>query len=175
VTGADFDEFEIQICERLQSADTMWRQIGRGLCGPAIRLQTGRFVLGSNARRAVLLAIGEDRDRLRQQVLEAMAGSSIVWSADWYLRPQNELKKIEAAIAAAHRMELATSGSKRAVPLSFEMEIEGRPQVLTAVVEAGASASTSSLYVEISRRKSPGGASRDASGEMTARRQDRRN
>ena len=44
----------------------------------------------------------EDRDRLRQQVLEAH-GWIIhrIWSADWYLRPREEIRKVENAIAQA--------------------------------------------------------------------------
>ncbi|ESQ73592.1 DUF3320 domain-containing protein [Asticcacaulis sp. AC402] len=64
----------------------------------------GRFVLGIECDGAQYHASrsARDRDRLRQQVLEAH-GWIIhrIWSADWYLRPNEELKKLEVAIAAA--------------------------------------------------------------------------
>jgi very-short-patch-repair endonuclease len=64
----------------------------------------GRFLLGIECDGAQYHSSrsARDRDRLRQQVLEAH-GWIIhrVWSADWYLRPQAEIAKIEDAIAAA--------------------------------------------------------------------------
>lgn len=87
----------------------------------------GRFILGietdgeqySGARSA------RDRDRLRRQVLEAH-GWIIhrIWAADWYLRPEEELRKLQEAIAAAQAewRERDETGdtARRAVPLSFE-------------------------------------------------------
>jgi len=162
VTGQDFDsEFEIQVYERLQAAGyDVKRQIGAS--GFRVDLavsdsdKPGRFVLGIECDGAQFHSSrsARDRDRLRQQVLEGH-GWIIhrVWSADWYLRPQNELKKIEAAIVAA-RAEWSTrdeNGIKagRAVPLSFEVERQDDVEIITAVVEAGApSVSTTKLYVE---------------------------
>ncbi|MDQ1548001.1 MAG: hypothetical protein QOH69_2905, partial [Actinomycetota bacterium] len=162
VTGQDFDsEFEIQVYERLQAAGyDVKRQIGAS--GFRVDLavsdsdKPGRFVLGIECDGAQFHSSrsARDRDRLRQQVLEGH-GWIIhrVWSADWYLRPQNELKKIEAAIVAA-RAEWSTrdeNGIKagRAVPLSFEVERQDDVEIITAVVEAEApSVSTTKLYVE---------------------------
>jgi len=110
LSGEDFDsEFEVQVCERLQALGyDVKRQIGASgfrvdlaISDPA---KPGRFVLGIECDGAQFHSSrsARDRDRLRQQVLEAH-GWIIhrVWSADWYLRPYAELKKIEDAIAAA--------------------------------------------------------------------------
>lgn len=134
VSGEDFDsEFEIDVCERLQALGyDVKRQIGAS--GFRVDLavadpdKPGRFVLGIECDGAQFHSSrsARDRDRLRQQVLEAH-GWIIhrVWSADWYLRPETELKKIEEAYAAA-RAEWAArdeDGFKpnQAVPLSIEV------------------------------------------------------
>lgn len=147
VSGEDFDsEFEIQVCERLQALGyDVKRQIGAS--GFRVDLavsdpeKPGRFVLGIECDGAQFHSSrsARDRDRLRQQVLEAH-GWIIhrVWSADWYLRPQAELKKIEDAVAAA-RAEWGARDEEgykpaRAVPLSFEAELVGDLDIVTAVV-----------------------------------------
>jgi very-short-patch-repair endonuclease len=153
VSGEDYDsEFEIQVCERLQTLGyDVKRQIGAS--GFRVDLavsdpeKPGRFVLGIECDGAQFHSSrsARDRDRLRQQVLEAH-GWIIhrVWSADWYLRPETELKKIEDAIAAA-RTEWAARDEEgfkpeRAVPLSFEAEQTGEIDVVTAVVGPAPSA-----------------------------------
>ncbi len=64
----------------------------------------GRFVLGIDCDGAQYrdARTARDRDRLRRQVLEAH-GWSIhrLWSADWYLRPKEELARLLKAIADA--------------------------------------------------------------------------
>ena len=163
VTGEDFDsEFEIQVCERLQALGyDVKRQIGAS--GFRVDLavsdsdKPGRFTLGIECDGAQFHSSrsARDRDRLRQQVLEAH-GWIIhrVWSADWYLRPQAELKKIEDAIAAARAEWSARDedGYKpaRAVPVSFEAEqIDADFEVVTAVMETGSAfVSDRNLYVE---------------------------
>jgi very-short-patch-repair endonuclease len=164
VTGADFDsEFEIQVCERLQAAGyEMRRQIGAS--GFRVDLavcdsdRPGRFGLGIECDGAQFHSSrsARDRDRLRQQVLEGH-GWIIhrIWSADWFLRPQNELKKIEAAIAAARaewkaRDEEGLSAA-RVTPPSFAVVSNDDPH--TTDVATGAAIppeSTSSPYVEAS-------------------------
>ena len=63
-----------------------------------------RFLLGIECDGAQYHASrsARDRDRLRQHVLEGQ-GWVIhrIWSTDWYLRPQEELGKVEAAIERA--------------------------------------------------------------------------
>ena len=163
VTGEDFDsEFEAHVCERLQALGyDVKRQIGAS--GFRVDLavsdpdKPGRFTLGIECDGAQFHSSrsARDRDRLRQQVLEAH-GWIIhrVWSADWYMRPQAELQKIEDAISAARAEWSARDedGFKpvRAVPLSFEAEqIADDLDLVTAVVESGtAYAGDCSHYVE---------------------------
>ena len=162
VTGEDFDsEFEIQVCERLQSLGyDVKRQIGasgfRVDLAISDRDKPGRFTLGIECDGAQFHSSrsARDRDRLRQQVLEAH-GWIIhrVWSADWYLRPQAELKKIEDAVAAARAEWSARDedGFKpaRAVLLSFEAERVDDTEIVTAVMEAGTPfVSDRNFYIE---------------------------
>jgi len=109
-TGGDFEsELERQVCERLQAlGHDVKRQIGASGFRVDLAItdleRPGRFVLGVECDGAQFHSSrsARDRDRLRQQVLQAH-GWIIhrVWSVDWYLRPQEELRKIEAAIAEA--------------------------------------------------------------------------
>lgn len=147
VTGQDFDsEFEAQVCERLQSLGyDVKAQIGAS--GFRIDLavsdpeKPGRFVLGIECDGAQYHSSrsARDRDRLRQQVLEAH-GWIIhrIWSTDWYLRPQEELKKVEDAIAAARAEWIERDAEQiqraHAVPLSFEASREDDHDVVTAIV-----------------------------------------
>lgn len=147
VSGEDYDsEFEIDVCERLQLRGyDVKRQIGASGFRVDLAIsdadKPGRFVLGIECDGAQFHSSrsARDRDRLRQQVLEAH-GWIIhrVWSADWYLRPQAELRKIEDAIVAA-RSEWAARDEEgykpdRAVPVSFEAERIDDTEVVTAVV-----------------------------------------
>lgn len=162
-TGEDFDsEFEIQVSERLQALGyDVKRQIGAS--GFRVDLavsdpdKPGRFTLGIECDGAQFHSSrsARDRDRLRQQVLESH-GWIIhrVWSADWYLRPQAELKKIEDAIAAA-RAEWSARDEDgyrpaRAVPVSFEAEqIDDDTDLITAVMETGSAfVHDRNMYVE---------------------------
>lgn len=148
VTGEDFDsEFEIDVCERLQALGyDVKRQIGAS--GFRVDLavadpdKPGRFVLGIECDGVQFHSSrsARDRDRLRQQVLEAH-GWIIhrVWSADWYLRPQAELKKIEDAYSAA-RGEWAARDEdgykpKQAVPFAIEVSrLDEDTDLLTGVI-----------------------------------------
>jgi very-short-patch-repair endonuclease len=160
VSGHDFDsEFEVQVAERLQALGyDVKRQIGASGFRVDLAIsdpeKPGRFVLGIECDGAQFHSSrsARDRDRLRQQVLEAH-GWIIhrVWSADWYLRPQAELKKIEDAIAAA-RTEWDARDEEgfrpaRAVPLEFEAERVHDADVVTAVVTA-APQPVAEAYVE---------------------------
>src|SRR5690606_33369012 len=160
VTGEDFDsEFEIQVNERLRALGyDVKRQIGASGFRVDLAIsdpeKPGRFVLGIECDGAQFHSSrsARDRDRLRQQVLEAH-GWIIhrIWSADWYLRPQSELKKIEDAVAAA-RAEWAARDEEgfkpqRAVPLAFEAERLDDTDVVTAVVTS-ASQPIATPYVE---------------------------
>ena len=165
VTGEDFDsEFEIDVCDRLQRLGfDVRRQIGASGFRVDLAIsdpeRPGRFVLGIECDGAQFHSSrsARDRDRLRQQVLEAH-GWIIhrVWSADWYLRPQAELRKIEEAYAAA-RSEWAARDEdgfkpERAVPLTFEATmLDEGVDLLTAVVgPPSASINRPMAYVEAS-------------------------
>src|SRR3546814_17799185 len=122
VSGEDFDsEFEIQVCERLQALGyDVKRQIGASGFRVDLAIsdpeKPGRFLLGIECDGAQYHSSrsARDRDRLRQQVLEPH-GWIIhrVWSADWYLRPQAELAKIDAAVAGAKAEWAASSEARR--------------------------------------------------------------
>jgi very-short-patch-repair endonuclease len=146
-TGADHDsEFEAQVCHRLQSLGYEVRaQIGASGFRVDLAIgdseKPGRFVLGIECDGAQYHSSrsARDRDRLRQQVLEAH-GWVIhrIWSADWYLRPKEELKKVEAAIAAAKAIWRARDEegyrAPQAVPISFGTETPDDPETVTVVV-----------------------------------------
>lgn len=90
----------------------------------------GRYLLGIECDGAAYHSArsARDRDRLRQQVLEAM-GWKIhrVWSTDWFRNPQRELDRLVAAIekaktAAAIDDQVAADAMKEAAPaLTREM------------------------------------------------------
>jgi len=147
VSGADFDsEFERSVCAQLQGRGfDVKRQIGASGFRVDLAIadpeKPGRFILGIECDGAQFHSSrsARDRDRLRQQVLEAH-GWIIhrIWSADWYQRPQRELQKVEDAIAAARsawrdRDENLTM-PQRAVALSFETREEGAVEVTTAIL-----------------------------------------
>lgn len=148
VSGEDFDsEFEVDVSERLQALGyDVKRQIGASGFRVDLALadpeKPGRFVLGIECDGAQFHSSrsARDRDRLRQQVLEAH-GWIIhrVWSADWYLRPQAELKKIEEAyVAARAEWDARDEGiveKRAAVPLRFETSlIDDDTDLLTGII-----------------------------------------
>jgi len=163
VSGEDFDsEFEVDVCERLQALGyDVKRQIGASGFRVDLAIadpeKPGRFVLGIECDGAQFHSSrsARDRDRLRQQVLEAH-GWIIhrVWSADWYLRPQAELKKIEDAYVAALTEWDARDDDgykpKQAVPLSIEVSaVDDETDLFTGVIgPSGSSSSKSVAYVE---------------------------
>jgi very-short-patch-repair endonuclease len=131
-TGEDFgSEFEAQVCERLQ-ARGFDVQCQIGVSGFRVDLaisdpdRRGRFMLGIECDGAQYHSSrsARDRDRLRQQVLEAH-GWIIhrIWGADWYMRPEAELKKIEDAIAAA-RAEWVSRDEGQGAPKPSEVTTE---------------------------------------------------
>ncbi len=136
-TGLDHDsDFEAQVAERLRALGyDVKAQIGASGFRVDLAIsdpeKPGRFVLGIECDGAQYHSSrsARDRDRLRQQVLEAH-GWIIhrIWSADWYLRPNEELKKVEDAIAAARaewrERDSETVQRSQAVPLSFDAGAE---------------------------------------------------
>lgn len=135
-TGRDPDSvFEEEVAARLRGMGyDVKAQIG--IAGFFVDLavadpeKPGRFVIGIECDGAQYHSSrsARDRDRLRQAVLESH-GWIIhrIWSTDWYLRPNEELKKVQAAIDAAiaawrERDEEVASISVSAVPLRFSGE-----------------------------------------------------
>lgn len=116
--------------------------------------QPGRFLLGIECDGAAYHSARStrDRDRLRQQVLEDR-GWRIhrIWSTDWFNRPQEELRRVVAAIEQARvergRSVEPTSGSTDAVEIEREEspdaeadadDAEGTPAAIAAPYEEAA-------------------------------------
>jgi len=85
----------------------------------------GRFVIGiecdgANYHRA---RSARDRDRLREAVLRSR-GWEIhrIWSTDWFQRPQDELRKMVAAIEAARRPHEEEPAAAAPLPPAIERE-----------------------------------------------------
>ena len=78
--------------------------------------QPGRYLLGIECDGATYHSSrsSRDRDRLRQSVLEAHGWQlHRVWSTDWFARPENELRRIQAAIVQAGANSRKSSGSSK--------------------------------------------------------------
>ncbi|MCW2247705.1 very-short-patch-repair endonuclease [Azospirillum fermentarium] len=124
--------FEEQVAKALQAlGHDVHPQVG--LAGFFIDLaiadpeRPGRFVLGIECDGASYHSSrsARDRDRLRQAVLEDH-GWIIhrIWSTDWFQRPQEQLRKLVAAIDAAKaeldaRIEGSAARHARAVPIEI--------------------------------------------------------
>ena len=131
-TGRDPDSiFEEQVAARPDSlGHDVKTQIGTA--GFFIDLavadpdKPGRFVLGIECDGAQYHSSrsARDRDRLRQNVLEAHGWVlHRIWSTDWFLRPEEEttkvVKAIEAAKAQWREMDERAGGPVSAVPIRF--------------------------------------------------------
>lgn len=119
-----------------------------------------RFLLGIECDGAQYHASrsARDRDRLRQHVLEGQ-GWLIhrIWSTDWYLRPHEELTKVEAAIERAKATwrkrdeelavsaELESAKEEEPLPLSPLLSID---EPLATLGEEPAPSSPARPYVE---------------------------
>ncbi|RYG94444.1 MAG: DUF559 domain-containing protein, partial [Alphaproteobacteria bacterium] len=69
--------------------------------------QPGRYVLGIECDGAMYHSArsARDRDRLRQQVLEAVGWRlHRIWSTDWFRDPKREVERVVAAIEEARRL-----------------------------------------------------------------------
>ena len=132
-TGRDPDSiFEEQVAERLRALGHDVRsQIGSAGffvdLAVADREKPGRFILGIECDGAQYHSSrsARDRDRLRQNVLEANGWIlHRIWSTDWFLRPEEETAKVVQAIEAAkaHWRESDERASQpaAAVPIRFE-------------------------------------------------------
>lgn len=101
----------------------------------------GRFVLGIECDGAQYHSSrsARDRDRLRQNVLEAHGWVlHRIWSTDWFLRPEEETAKVVRAIDAAkerwRESDERAADSASAVPIRFTAREEGDVDVVVADV-----------------------------------------
>jgi very-short-patch-repair endonuclease len=146
-TGRDADSiFEEQVAARLTTLGyDVKTQIGTA--GFFVDLavsdveKPGRFVLGIECDGAQYHSSrsARDRDRLRQNVLEAHGWVlHRIWSTDWFLRPEEEMAKVVNAIdaAKAHWRETdeQAADSVSAVPIRFSAHQEEEVDVLIAEV-----------------------------------------
>ncbi len=145
-TGNDADSvFEEQVAQRLKAlGHDVHLQIGSAGffvdLAIADKEKPGRFVLGIECDGASYHSSrsARDRDRLRQAVLEEH-GWIIhrIWSTDWFLRPEEELAKVQDAIeqAKARWRETDEQGAKgQAVPIRFTFDSDGETETTTAEV-----------------------------------------
>lgn len=92
--------------------------------------QPGRYVLGIECDGAMYHSArsARDRDRLRQQVLEAVGWRlHRIWSTDWFRDPEREVERVVAAIEEARRLA--------ALDLPDELEEVTVPDVLPSTFE----------------------------------------
>jgi very-short-patch-repair endonuclease len=158
-TGRDPDSvFEEQVAARLTAlGHDVKTQIGTA--GFFIDLaiadpnKPGRFVLGIECDGAQYHSSrsARDRDRLRQNVLEAHGWVlHRIWSTDWFLRPEEEtakvVKAIEAAKAQWREMDERAADSVAAVPIRFSSSEEAGTDELVA--EARAEKEVTARYEE---------------------------
>jgi very-short-patch-repair endonuclease len=101
----------------------------------------GRFVLGIECDGAQYHSSrsARDRDRLRQNVLEAHGWVlHRIWSTDWFLRPEEETAKVVRAIEAAkthwREADERAADSISAVPIRFTAHEEDDVDVVVAEV-----------------------------------------
>ncbi len=84
----------------------------------------GRYVLGIECDGAAYHSArsARDRDRLRQQVLEAM-GWKIhrIWSTDWFRNPERELKRVVEAINKAWKASLQEDEADEETPVETSL------------------------------------------------------
>jgi len=119
-TGREADSpFETAVRDAVQSlGHHVDLQIGS--CGFFVDLavvdpaQPGRYLLGIECDGAAYHSSpsARDRDRLRQAVLEDHGWTMHrIWSSDWFRRPDDELKKVAAAIEKAKVARAETAAS----------------------------------------------------------------
>ncbi len=144
-SGRDIDSlFEEQVANQLRALGyDVKTQIGTAgfFVDLAIGDPTkpGRFVLGIECDGAQYHSSrsARDRDRLRQRVLEDH-GWIIhrIWSTDWYLRPEEELKKVQLAIDVAkeewHSRDEGAGVKRNPVPLRFVEQDDEDADVIIA-------------------------------------------
>jgi very-short-patch-repair endonuclease len=131
----------------------------------------GRFILGIECDGAQYHSSrsARDRDRLREHVL-VEHGWIVhrIWSTDWYLRPTEELAKVQAAIEAAkaewrsrdqdghdgHHRTTRNEAASASLSLQFAGHREGDTEVLTAEITSEVKPKATSLSISTSTSKS---------------------
>jgi very-short-patch-repair endonuclease/phenylpyruvate tautomerase PptA (4-oxalocrotonate tautomerase family) len=165
-TGRDADSiFEEQVAARLTAlGHDVKTQIGTA--GFFVDLavsdpeKPGRFVLGIECDGAQYHSSrsARDRDRLRQNVLEAH-GRVLhrIWSTDWFLRPEEETAKVVQAIEAAkahwRETDEQAADSVSAVPIRFTAHEEADVDVVTAEIDREESTITHYEEAKLSVRR----------------------
>jgi very-short-patch-repair endonuclease len=142
-TGRDPDSiFEEQVAARLTALGYDVRsQIGTA--GFFVDLavldseKPGRFVLGIECDGAQYHSSrsARDRDRLRQNVLEAHGWvMHRIWSTDWFLRPEEETTKVTRAVEAAkahwREADERAADSVSVVPIRFTVQEEADVEIV---------------------------------------------
>lgn len=100
--------------------------------------QPGRYVLGIECDGASYHSArtARDRDRLRQQVLEAMGWRIYrIWSTDWFRNPEKELERLVAAIDIAWKATL-DAGDEGDEPVADTALLREAPKPGTAKLQA---------------------------------------
>ena len=109
---------------------------------------TGRYLLGIECDGATYhsAASARDRDRLRQEILEAH-GWTIhrIWSTDWFQRAQQETDRLLRAVAMAKSSQRATQPS---TPATAHTPPVGVARELFSQAVDSQTAATSTKYVE---------------------------
>lgn len=120
----------------------------------------GRFVLGIECDGVQYHSSrsARDRDRLRQNVLEAHGWVlHRIWSTDWFLRPEEEttrvVKAIEVAKAQWREMDERADDSVSAVPIRFSAHEEANAEVMVAEVGTESEATTRYEEAKLSVRR----------------------
>ena len=145
----DYDSpFEAQVAERLRRKGWVVRsQIG--VSGFRIDLAvvdaeaSGAYLAGVECDGATYHrgATARDRDRLRQQVLEALGWRVLrIWSTDWWTNADRETDRLHQALTVAQRQARDARGARDAPPLAIAAPPQAslEPQVFKPSVEADA-------------------------------------
>jgi very-short-patch-repair endonuclease len=133
VTDVPLNPFEQSICDALTQAGlTLARQVGASRYRIDLAAvhpsQPGRYVLAIECDGAAYHAAptARDRDRLRQQQLEALGWRfHRIWSTDWFLRRDDEIRRTLDAFARA----VADADAADASPVPAAPEAAAAPAV----------------------------------------------
>jgi very-short-patch-repair endonuclease len=162
-TGRDPDSvFEEQVAAKLRSlGHDVKTQIGTAGFFVDLAIvdpdKPGRFLLGIECDGAQYHASrsARDRDRLRQNVLEAHGWVlHRIWSTDWFLRPKEETEKVLRAIEAAkaHWREIDEGIAEKQAEPPAKPDVSSPEQTETRPLEVVAQVPTAIPYEEAKLR-----------------------